>query len=218
MTVGDLINKSLQLIGVIAAGETPATEESNDALDVLNNIVASWNAQQIPLFSVSLQTVTLTGAATYTLATRPRRIKTAQVVATNGATQAPALVDSVGWASIPDKTRTGLFAESLYCDYAFPSATISLSPKPAGGTLEIYAYTPLTAFTGLTQTISLPDGYERALRYALAIDLAPEYGRPVDQAVAGIANESRNAIVQLNAIVLGEAQPGAGATAQAANG
>src|SRR5262245_14904905 len=153
--VQDLIDRSLRLIGVLAAGETPASVERDDALVALNNIVTSWNAQQIALYSVTLQTTALTGAASYTLATRPRRIKSASVIATGGATQAPVLVDAVGWASVQDKTRTGLFAETLYCDYAFPSATVWLSPRPSGGTLELYSFTPLTQFASLGATIML---------------------------------------------------------------
>jgi hypothetical protein len=211
MTVQDLIDKALRLIGVIASGETPSTSERSDALIALNNIVTSWNAQQIALYSVTMQTIPLTGAASYALATRPQRIKAAVVSTAGGDTQAPALVDATGWSNIRDKTRTGLFAEALYCDYAYPTATIALSPKPAGGQLEIYSFTRLTQFGGLAETITLPDGYERALTSSLAIELAPEYGRPVDQALLAIAQEAKNSITTLNGIVLGETTPGVAA-------
>lgn len=207
MLVSDLINKALQLIGVIAAGETPASEESDDALAILNNIVASWNAQQIPLFAIAKQTVTLTGAASYTLATRILRVKAAQVVATAGVSQPVTPIDSIGWNGIADKTRTGVFAEALFCDYAYPTANVYLTPKPSSGTLELWAYTPLAQFTGLSQVIDLPAGFERALRYALAIDLAPEYGRQVTPEIAGIAQESKGALTALNAAALGDALP-----------
>ena len=215
MTVQELIDKSLQTLGVIAPGETPATEERADALSALNNLIANWNAQQLPLFSVQLTTVTLTGAASYALATRPMRIKSAQVLAANGAAMAPMLVDAVGWAGITDKTRTGIYAEALYCDYGFPSATVSLSPRPAAGTLEIYSYKQLTEFASLAEVITLPPGYERALRFALAMELASEYGRTVTPEIAAAATEAKNAIAGLNAVVLGEMAPGA-ATKQAA--
>src|SRR5262245_52051507 len=214
MTAAELINKALSKIGVIAAGQAPASEEADDALAILNGILQSWNAQQITLYSITTTSTPLTGAASYTLAARPRRIKAAEVRATNGATQVPALVDAAGWRAIPDKTRTGLFAEALYCDYGFPTATVRLSPNPATGTLELDTFTALTAFASLSTNVNLPDGYERALIYALAIDLAPEYGKPIDPAVSGIANESKNAITQLNALVLGEMAPGAAVSAQ----
>lgn len=216
MTVQDLVTKSLQLIGVVASGETPATSESNDAFDALNLIIANWNAQQLPLYSVSVQTVTMTGAASYALSTRVSRIKSAQVVSSIGTTQAPNLIDAAGWAGVTDKARTGVFAEVLYCDYAFPSATVWLSPKPTAGTLEVFSYTPLTAFGSLGATITLPPGYERALRYALAIELAPEYGRPLGPEILVPAQEAKGAITGLNAVVLGEMQPASAATAQPA--
>jgi hypothetical protein len=217
MTVQELIDKSLQTLGVIAPGETPAPEERTDALSALNSLIANWNAQQLPLFSVQLTTVPLTGAGSYTLGTRPMRIKSAQVLAANGAAQAPVLVDAVGWASIADKTRTGIYAEALYCDYGFPAATVSLSPRPAGGTLEIYSYKQLTEFASLAESIVLPPGYERALRFALAMDLASEYGRTVTPEIAAAAQEAKNAIAGLNAVVLGEMAPGpTAATKQAA--
>lgn len=216
MTVQDLIIKSLQLIGVVAPGETPSTAELDDAFSAVNLILRNWNAQQIPCYSVQLQTVTLTGAASYPLATRPQRIKSAQVIAANGTAQPPGLVDAVGWTSVHDKTRTGIFAEVLYCDYGYPTATVSMSPRPTGGTLEIYSFQKLTAFASLSTTIDLPDGYERALKYALAIEIAPEYGAQPSEAIVAVAAESKNAIVGLNATVLGEAIPGAAATAQPA--
>jgi len=215
MLVQDLIDRSLRLIGVIAAGEVPASVERDDALISLNGIVTSWSAQQITLYQVSVQTVSLTGATSYTLGTRPARIKAASIVAANGSSKAPALVDAVGWASVEDKSRTGIWAEVLYCNYGYPSASVYLSPRPTSGSLEIHSFTPLTQFASLATTIALPDGYERALTYALALELAPEYGRPIDQAVLGVAGESKQAITALNALVLGEAQPGAAASAQA---
>src|SRR5262252_595344 len=216
MQVSDLIKKSLQLIGVVAAGETPSPEDLNDGFDKLNMLVRSWNAQQLPLFAISKQTVTLTGANSYNLATRTLRIKSATVITSIGTSQSPAIVDVLGWNGIPDKTRTGVFAESLFCDYAYPTAAVYLTPRPASGTLEIWAHPALAQFTSTSQVIDLPDGFERALCYALAIDLAPEYGRSAPPEVVDIANESKNAITQLNAIVMGEMAPGSGATAQTA--
>jgi len=216
VTAQDIIDKALTRINVIAPGQTPATEERNDALIALNNLIQSWNAEQVTLYGVTLQTITLTGAASYPLATRPRRIKAATVLTSAGAGQAPVLVDATGWAGILDKSRTGLFADALYCDYGFPTATVSLTPKPGSGTLEVYSYTPLTTYATLSTNQTLPDGYDRALIGSLAIELATEYGRPVDEALLNTAVQAKQAITALNALVLGEAAPGQAASVQAA--
>ncbi len=59
----------------------------------------------------------------------------------------------------------------------------------------IYTFNPLATYSDLSDTISLPGGWLRALRYNLAVDLAPEYGRPLDPAVVTMANQSRIALM-----------------------
>ena len=204
MTTGDLIAAAARTATIIASGESLSTEEKADALVSLNMLVASWSALQIPLYELKKQTVTMTGAASYALTTRPIRIKSASVVSTSGATQPAKVATADEWAAIGDKTRTGLYAEALYCDFGFPTATAYLSPKPGAGTLELWQFEALTEFADLDTAISLPPGYERALTFALAIDLAPQYGRPVDPAVQAVANEATAAIARANAAALGE--------------
>ena len=46
-TAGDLINGSLRLLGVLAEGETPSAETSQDALVAMNQMVQSWNTERL---------------------------------------------------------------------------------------------------------------------------------------------------------------------------
>jgi hypothetical protein len=209
MTFQEIINGALRSLGVIASGESPATEESADALTALNDMIASWSAIGLPIYFVSKDTVALTGAASYTLPTRPTRIKSAAVLATNGTNMSVPVVAAEDWAGVPDKTRTGIFAEALYCDFAYPTPSVYLTPKPTTGTLELYCYHPLPSTNALTDTVTLPPGYQRALRFNLAVDLAGEYGRTASPELLSAAGESKAAITGLNALVLGEQTPAA---------
>jgi hypothetical protein len=56
----------------------------------------------------------------------------------------------------------------------------------------------MAQFASLDQTINLPEGYEAGLRFNLAVNLAPEYGRPIDQTVIGNAQNFKASLVQLN--------------------
>lgn len=206
MTVQELINAALRTIGVLASGESPSTEESDDSLLALNQLVSSWSAQELPLYQLVKATVTMTGAASYALATRPIRIKSAGVITAAGLQKDVAIVSAEQWAGIVDKSRTGAFADALWYDGGFPTGTVHLTPKPAAGTLELFTYNALTAFDALGDTVTLPPGYERALIFSLALDLAPQFGRAVDPTVAAVAAEAMGAITRTNARVLGSEQ------------
>jgi len=56
----------------------------------------------------------------------------------------------------------------------------------------------LEAFADYDTLYDLPPGYARALRYNLAVELAPEFGRPLDPLVAGLAAESLATIKRAN--------------------
>lgn len=67
--------------------------------------------------------------------------------------------------------------------------------------LDLSVWQPLFEFTSLQQVISLPPAYQRALRYQLALELAPAYGRS-PEVVAGLAAQ---AIADVDSINLSNA-------------
>lgn len=210
MTVSDLINKSLTAIGVLAAGETPATEERDDAFVVLNNLIASWSSQGLPVYGISRGTATLTGAGSYTIGTgqainiaRPVKLESASVLTVAGIRNPVRIIPVEEWTGVKDSTATGLLAEVLYYDGGFPTGNVYLAPKPSAGTLELFYLAPLAAFSSVSDVISLPPGYERALRLALAVELAPEYGRPVTPELQALSEDAKTSIFGLNRAVVG---------------
>ena len=44
-TASDQINRALRLVGVLAEGETPSAETSQDALIALNQMIDSWSTE-----------------------------------------------------------------------------------------------------------------------------------------------------------------------------
>ena len=119
----------------------------------------------------------MTGAASYALPARPTKIRAASVITAAGLQMPARVILAEEWASIPDKTRTGLFAEVLFFDAGFPTSNVYLTPKPGAGSLELQSYFPLGITFSAGDTVAFPPGYERSLIAALAVDLATEYGR-----------------------------------------
>lgn len=200
----------MRSLGVIAQEEIPSTSELTDAMYAANDVLDSWGPQVLPVLPILVEQFPLTGNILYTMGVggtfntvRPVKIETVAVVATNGARRAARIGTVEEWTSLPDITLSGLFADLCYIDNGYPMITLALMPKPVGGVIEIHSYKPLTAFMNLTDTVNLAPGYTRALRWALAFEMAPEYNRSVTQELASLAADAKTAITGLNQAVLG---------------
>lgn len=210
MTWRELIKGSLRMIGAIAATETPSAEEQNDALSALNNMLASWSTEGLTMIApVREEFALVAGTAAYTIGptgtfntSRPLEIEQASV---EDATVSPALefpVDIINlrqWSMISQKDTQNTYPTKLYYETTSPLATIRLWPVPSAAyNLVLYSRKPLASATSLSATIALPPGYERAIKYNLAIEISPEYGKTPAQEVVAIAMESKANIKRQN--------------------
>jgi len=199
-TVSELIHSSFRLIGAIAAGEILETNELNDALVSLNQMLSSWSTEGASLVARKRLLLAVAGGGPFVLSERPVRIEAASV-ASGGIDSQLEIVDSAGWESTPEKAAQSVYVRRLFCDYGYPIASVYIAPIPRlGGQLEMWIYVTLAQFTGLAQTVELPPGYEMAVRYNFALALLPEYPRAqADPALPALAQTFKAALVQLNA-------------------
>jgi hypothetical protein len=73
----------------------------------------------------------------------------------------------------------------------YPLGNLYFYPAPSGaGELHLFTDTILSDFSGLTQSINLPQGYARAIKKNLALELAPEYGKSPGRLLMDQARES----------------------------
>lgn len=199
-TARDIIKKSLQKIGTLTKGENPSSDEANDALDSLNALIASWSNFSENIYSRTLETFNLTSAATYSIGagqtfntTRPIQIVDAYV--TSGGIDYPlTIINQEQFDPVAMKTTQGIPQYLIY-NNAYPYGTITLYYVPSGvNSITLLSEKPITGFATLDTAMSLPDGWERALVYNLALELAPEYAQQPDASVAAIASQSLGAI------------------------
>jgi hypothetical protein len=199
-SVSDLIHSSFRLIGAIAAGETLETNELNDAFISLNQMIASWNTEGLSLAGRGRMFLPLTiGVNQYALTQRPIKIDAASV-AVQGIDCPLEIVDATGWEAITEKAAEAILAKQLYCDYLFPASNVFVWPAPrVAGTLEMFVYSSIAPFVTVNDVISLPPGYEQAVRYNFAIAILPEYPRSqVDPTLAPQAQGYKASIIELN--------------------
>lgn len=210
MTTGDLINSAARLIGVLASGESLASSESNDALTALNQMVDTWSNENLLIYAKTQETFTFTaGKQTYTMGTggdlnttRSMKIENSIVQIPNGATTFDLQMDIINqdqWASISTKSTQSTIPLWLYQQGTYPLDTLYVWPVPQSAyNWVLWSWKPLSTFASLTATVDLPQGYAKALRYNLAVELAPEYGRALDPVVVEQAAESKATLKRMN--------------------
>ena len=192
----------MRTIGVLGSGEVPSASEAQDALAALNDLVDSWNTENLTLYNTIRSVFTLTpGKQSYVLGPggdfsmpRPQSIEQSGIITLNNAAQPAELPMDIwtqtDWSQVTIKNVTSTLPTALYCDWNFPVSTVFLWPIPSvADQIALYTTSLLSSFAAVTTAVSLPPGYSEALRYALAVRLAFEFGRPLDANVAAMAAE-----------------------------
>jgi hypothetical protein len=279
----DIISRALKDIGALAAGETPTADESQDALDMLNDMVAQWSNENMMVFykteiifntvqntvqytlgpggsvgasftgSISGTTLTVTAitagaitmgmtlsgtgitagttivafntgaggnvneAGTYTVSIsqtassttisayyeRPLTIESGfvRVSTMQGGTSVAggyldyplAILSLEEYESLGIKQLNGPWAKMIYYQPSETLGTIYCYPNPAQGQLHLFTQTIFRQFQTLTDTITLPQGYNNALRWCLAERLMPMYGKASQVQIAMITGYAAQA-------------------------
>lgn len=214
-TVGDIISKALKKSGAIGVGQTALAEDSTDAFDELNYLIAQWNRKRWLVYDLVDTSLTSTGAQSYTVGTggnfnipRPDRLEFAYFRLLNSTGQNQVDYPLKLLPSMEDYARIALKSLETWPSYAFldsnyPTGSVYFWPVPPANLYQLHILTKnaISAFTGLSQTISLPPEYEMALLYNLAARLRISYQLPPDEALIGLAQDSLDVLRGANAQV-----------------
>lgn len=203
----------MRLIGVTDHGRTQGALQLADGLTSLNLMLDTWNAEKLALYATvrnvfsltaGKQTYTLSPSGDFNLTPRPHEIEYAGILTLTGAPQPVELPIAIwteqDWAACSIKSVASSLPTAIYCDWNWPAATVNLWPIPTAN-VQLALYTPqlLSQFANLSLTIDLPPGYADALRYNLAVRLAPEYAKTPSPLVLELAASLKGAIKTANA-------------------
>lgn len=207
MTVIELLESSLRVGGIIGEAETLNATAAVDAKEALNVMLTSQPWQGLALVALTNENFpTVAAQASYTMGAsgnfntvRPTKINKAWL-RDSANLDTPLKINDLGfYADISDKTSPGQPTD-LYISYGYPLATLYFYYVPdAVYTVYLESEKPLTEVTTLTATISLPPGYLAALKWNLALELMPEYGKEPSQFQFKQAKDYLGAIKNLNA-------------------
>lgn len=208
-TAGDQINGALRLIGQLAEGETPSAETSADALTAMNQMIDSWSAERLSVFSTQDQvftwpasTISRTLGPTGTLVgLRPVELDDSTYFrdAATGISYGIKIINQQQYDGIAVKTVTSTYPQVLWINYDMPDVTLFQYPV-ATVALEWHfiSVTELTQPALLATALVVPPGYLRAFRFNLACEIAAEFGIEPPPTVQRIAMASKRAIKRIN--------------------
>lgn len=212
----DLISSSARLAGILASGDTLTGNAPADCLLILQQMLDTWQADGLKIFSENINTFPFVlGQQAYTLGTggqfnmpRPTKIQRMGVQILSNPTQPSeipiTLLDFDGWANVRVKNISGSYPLFCYPDYGFvgnpPVMTLNFWIIPGlACNCVIYSWQPLSTWPDLATTdVIFPPAYMQALRYNLAILLAPEFRVQIDPVVAQVAANSLAALKDVN--------------------
>ena len=204
-TVREFLQEQLEGMGVLAAGETMAASDATRALSILTNLIKSWNIQGLLVNAVTRETLTLTsgqssrtiGATGNLVTTRPNRILNAAIKISN--VEYPIeLITAEQWAEIPDKSSSGM-PTKLYIEGTYPNETLNFWPTPDSNySLVLQSLKPIVGSLALSDSISMPDGYEWSLGLNFRVSASPFWAKQVDQNIALEAHNTKEDLKRQN--------------------
>ena len=198
-TALDLITRAGKLAGIFSVGETPSADEANDALATLNDVLENWDTEPLSLWSTTNFSGALVGGqAVYTIGpggdldtVRPSGINGAYVNF-NGVDFDVKPVGQLEYNRISLKTYQQPIPQTLLYVNDFPLGRITVWPVPSSAMpITLTFDRVLTQIPTLSTVINYPPGAAKALRYALAVELCVEYGKPVDPSLAALYADAK---------------------------
>jgi hypothetical protein len=211
-TVTQIIQAALRVLGVLAAGETVSTNDTGTGLTVLQDLVSEWSGEGLTIPYETAEAITLVGSqASYTVGqtgtpdlttVRPINITDAFIRDSSNYDHPVKVVSFEEYNRITSKTTEERPSLLTYVPTA-PNGTVYVWPTPSTAeSLYIVSRKPLTDPAQLTDDVltatGIPRNYHSALKWNLALELAPEYGVNPIGVIAAKAEQTYNKILSTN--------------------
>ena len=185
LTRNELIEAALRKLAVLAEGQTPSTQNYADADKALNLIIAQYRALGMPLWARAEYTFTPT-TSSYNIGSGQTLntsfpVKMLQAYRTETNTKIDMDIVPKEEFNILPNGSSGSPIKLSYQPYV-NYGTIYLWPAPTStntATITLVYTRPLTYTTLATDVLDMPEEWQQAVVYALAVALSPEWSIPL---------------------------------------
>ncbi len=190
MLVSTLLYNAFRIAGVLgAAGRGASPSEISDGMLTLNAMLDAWATERLLIWCILQNTVDLVvsqqnysigtnGVTDYELP-RPEGIDRAGLIVNNvtPSTEIPLQIYSdQEWAAVTPKQLQSTQPTGLWYQRTVPNGIITYWPIPQYAyQVNLYLRVNLLQVPGPTANIDLPPGYQTAIEYNLAVELAARF-------------------------------------------
>lgn len=192
-----IVNSALRTVQALSRGETLSAEDADEGLQALNFMLAAWSIAPLLVPYRTREDFALTSASTYTIGVGGD-FDTAQPIDIDGAFYREGdntdywltRMDSDEWDA--DRHKAGAYRADRYLfEPGLTLGTLYFDGVPnTGARLHLTMLRPLTEVATLDTDVELPPYAMEAVRYQLALRLAPEYDIDPSPVVVGIAERA----------------------------
>ena len=179
-TASDVLTRASRALGYLGRTEVMSAADINDALVTFNAMLDSWSNEKLMSYPTLQRNFPLViGKQTYTIgasgdinSTRPYDIIQAFVRDSNGNDYPIKTIPQNDWDNIGSKYITSQIPDTLFYDPQYPLGVINIFPVPLlNYTVYFDSSLDQVTMSTLTQSLSLPVGYERAYVLNLALEM-----------------------------------------------
>lgn len=200
-TARDIIRRAMKSIAALGEGENPSSNEANDALLILNEIVDKWNIETLMIPAMQDIEFNLTNKKMYTIGDtgdintiHPATGILGAYYKFNGISYPLAMITEGQYNDIVLKDLMSTIPQYVKYRATNPLGELIVYPICNQGSIVLNVNGQFNAFSSLDSIIDLPSGYIKALRTNLAIELGIEFGRQSDPRLEAIAVSAKNQI------------------------
>jgi hypothetical protein len=210
-TALEIVESAMSKLGLFGPGDVVSAEDGDVCLQRLNALVDAWENEGLfayttadTIFTLPANTSSRTiGPAMQINMVRPVRILRGSFSRLDGIDYRLTPISEAEYNDISLKSTVGSIAPSVcFYDGGNPTGTVYFWPV-ANVSVEVHLVTPESggAATDLTTSYLFPPGYQRALEYNLAIEIASDFDQKPTPMLFGMASNAKRALKRTNSRV-----------------
>ena len=206
-TINEVITDALEITGMKSPHEDLTTEWGAIGLRRINSILDGWNVDKTRGYAINeLEFPLVANQSTYTIgsggdfdAQRPVKIEYAYVVDSAGVKHRIGNLDYQSFHEVETENITASYPDCMWYNPKSPLGEISFYPTPTNTyTVHFDVCFGFAPYALGTDTLVVPQGYERLLTYQLATELCSHRGKQIPPAVYKVYKETECNIESIN--------------------